>query len=215
MKHYVVVAGNIGSGKSTLCDLLSQKMGWRLFLEPEADNPFLEDFYADMARWSFHSQIFFLNSRLVQHLAILRHPGSVIQDRCIYEDAEIFARNLFERGEMPKRDYDAYQYLYKNIKAVLTPPDLILYLRASAHTLRERIRQRGRRYEQAVPLAYLHRLNQLYDEWAANFGLCPVTTIDTEIIDFPSNPTEVTLLMKQIHASLTRDGGPDVTIGQT
>src|SRR5512145_545948 len=146
MKKFVVVAGNIGVGKSTLVALLCQQLEWQPFYEPVAENPYLADFYKDMRTWAFHSQIFFLTRRLRSHRQLAEHPTSVIQDRSIYEDAEIFACNLYRQGLMNERDYGAYKDLYEVILEFLPPPDLVIYLRAQTTTLVQRIGRRGRTY---------------------------------------------------------------------
>ena len=160
MKKYIVVAGNIGVGKSTLVRLLCERMGWDPFYEPVTENPYLADFYGDMDTWGFHSQVFFLAHRLQIQQSILKHPGSVIQDRSIYEDAEIFALNLFLQGHLSQRDYDTYQALYQSLNDFLPPPDLVIYLRASESTLLNRILQRNRDYEQSISHEYLTPLKR-------------------------------------------------------
>ncbi len=184
MKNFLVVAGNIGVGKSTLTEKLAAKLGWKPFLEPHTENPYLADFYRDMRRWGFHSQIFFLEERLNPHVRLLNDDGDVIQDRSIYEDAEIFAHNLSLLGYIDERDYRVYQRLYAGIRATLQPPTLILYLRARVNTLQCRIQKRGREYEKNLSPAYLAQLNALYDQWASTFRACPVRTIDTDDRDF-------------------------------
>ena len=173
-KYFVAVAGNIGAGKSTLTGMLSEALGWEPFYEANAENPYLADFYSDMQRWSFHSQVFFLGKRLEHHHQLLQHPGSVIQDRTVYEDAEIFACNLYEQGNMSERDYDAYRRLYQAISAFLPPPDLIVYLQGSVETLVSHINLRGREFEQNISADYLERLNRLYDRWIDGWTVCPV-----------------------------------------
>ncbi len=150
-KNFIVVAGNIGVGKSTLTCLLSQELGWTPFYEPADENPYLADFYTDMRRWSFHSQIFFLGRRLAHHRELVVHTGPAVQDRSLYEGAEIFARNLYEMDQMEARDYAAYRELYTALTDFLPPPDLLIYLQASVETLTARIQRRGRDYEQAIP----------------------------------------------------------------
>lgn len=191
MKRFIAIAGNIGVGKSTLTSLLEQRLGWEPFYEAVNDNPYLADFYQNMRRWAFHSQVFFLARRLQHHHQILAHPASVIQDRSVYEDAEIFAANLYEQGAIDPRDYSVYRELYQAVSAVLPPPDLILYLRAEVETLQKRIRQRGRDFERDISRDYLEQLNRLYDEWAARFALCPVLTIQTDRMDFAGNPEQL------------------------
>ncbi|HHB90196.1 MAG TPA: deoxynucleoside kinase [Anaerolineae bacterium] len=183
-KRFIAIAGNVGVGKSTLTRLLASRLGWEPFFEAVDDNPYLADFYQDMSRWAFHSQIFFLSRRLRHHHELLQREGSVIQDRSVYEDAEVFARNLYEQGAMDERDYRSYRELYEVLSAVLPPPDLVIYLRADVPTLLARIRQRGRDYERHIDPAYLARLNRLYDAWIEGFTLSPVLTIEAADLDF-------------------------------
>ena len=183
-KWFVAVAGNIGVGKSTLTALLCQRLGWRPFYEAVDDNPYLPDFYSDMPAWSFHSQVFFLARRLKHHRDIIDCPVSAVQDRSVYEDAEIFARNLYEQGLMHERDYQTYRELYNAMNLFLPPPDLIVYLQASVPTLLERVALRGRPYEREIQPAYLEQLNALYEEWAATFDLCPMLTVPADDLDF-------------------------------
>ncbi len=182
MKWFVAMSGNIGSGKSTLTTLLSQRLGWQPYYEVVDENPFLPDFYADMARWSFHLQVFFLTRRFRHHQEILRATASVIQDRTIYEDAEIFARNLYLQKIMDERDYRAYHDLFRMMAEFLRPPDLVVYLRAPVEVLLERIRTRSRDFEQRIPPAYLAQLNDRYEEWVTRFDLCPVVILDATSI---------------------------------
>jgi deoxyadenosine/deoxycytidine kinase len=183
-KIFVAIAGNIGVGKSTLTGILAEKMGWKPFYEAVDENPYLADFYRDMPRWSFHSQVFFLSRRLQHHRQLVDHPGSVVQDRSVYEDAEIFARNLFEQGKMTSRDYQAYHDLYNGIRAFLPPPDLLVYLNSNVEMLLERIKQRGRDFERDISPDYLNRLNLLYEEWIARWDSCPVLVIPAGEMDF-------------------------------
>src|SRR5512136_3084340 len=169
MKKFIAVAGNIGVGKSTLVELLCSRLGWEAFYEPVTENPYLADFYANMTTWSFHSQIFFLTHRLRIHQQILRFEGSVIQDRSIYEDAEIFAHNLFLQGHLNRRDYETYRTLYLTLSDFIPPPDLVIYLRASVPTLVKRIGLRDRDYERTISPDYLEQINRLYEEWINNF----------------------------------------------
>lgn len=196
--HFIVISGNIGVGKSSLTRLLSRELGWTPFYEPAADNPYLVDFYGDMRRWSFHSQIFFLGRRLAQHRQLVDHPTPALQDRSLYEGAEIFARNLYEMGQMDERDYAAYRQLYLSLIEFLPPPDLIIYLQASVETLTQRIQRRGHAYERAIPPDYLVRLNRLYDEWIANFQLCPVLTLPADGLDFVENPGDLAWVIGQV-----------------
>lgn len=164
---FVAIAGNIGVGKTTLTRLLAERFGWTVFFEKEVHNPYLADFYKDMSRWAFHSQLFFLKERLKDHLRIQASNNTIcVQDRTIYEDAEIFAQNLFDRGLMLERDFACYLDLYRSISQALQPPAVFVYLRASIWTLISRIRRRGRDYEQNIDKEYLAQLNIAYDHWA-------------------------------------------------
>lgn len=203
MKKFVAVAGNIGVGKSTLVDMLCEKLGWQPFFEPAAENPYLADFYKDMRRWSFHSQIFFLTHRLRMHHRLLNHPTSVIQDRTVYEDAEVFAQNLYLQGHMSERDYRTYRDLYMTMSIFLPPPDLVVYLRASVPTLLERIHQRGRDYERDISPEYLQQLNQLYERWILHFNLCPVLTVPADDLDYVAHRGHLDLIARKIEDKLT------------
>jgi len=198
MKHFVAIAGNIGVGKSTLTGLLADQLTWEPFYEAVEDNPYLADFYQDMRRWSFHSQIFFLSRRLRHHRALLDHPNSVVQDRIVYEDAEVFARNLYRQGNMGERDYKSYRELYEVLTMFLPSPDLVVYLRASVPTLQRRIAQRGREFEREISPDYLAQLNELYEEWLAGFRLCPVLTVPADNLDFVQNHTHLDLIAGKI-----------------
>jgi deoxyadenosine/deoxycytidine kinase len=203
MKKFVAIAGNIGVGKSTLVAMLCQQLGWQPFYEPVADNPYLADFYRDMHAWSFHSQIFFLTRRLHAHHQLLDHPTSVIQDRSVYEDAEIFAYNLYLQGLMDERDYRSYHELYEVLTEFLQPPDLVIYLRASEDTLINRISHRGRDYEREIGRDYLKKLNQLYETWIANFNLCPVLTVPADDLDYVAHPAHLDLIVTKVQQKLT------------
>jgi len=181
---FVAIAGNIGVGKTTLTNLLVERLGWTGFFEKEVANPYLVDFYRDMPAWAFQSQIFFLKERLKDHLQIQAANAPCVQDRTIYEDAEIFAHNLFERGLMHGRDYACYADLYAAISSSLRPPDLFVYLRASTWTLISRIRKRGREYEQNIDKEYLAQLNLNYERWAKRiFEKHNVMIVDTDAFD--------------------------------
>ncbi len=201
-KYFVAVAGNIGVGKSTLTGLLAQTFGWEPFYEANAENPYLADFYSDMQRWSFHSQVFFLGKRLEHHRQLLDHPNSVVQDRTVYEDAEIFARNLSEQGSMTERDYDAYRRLYQAISAFVPPPDLIIYLQASVDMLAGRIEQRGREFEQGISRDYLAQLNRLYDEWIDRWTACPVLRVASDGTNWQNNPDDLARLVDDVKNAL-------------
>jgi deoxyadenosine/deoxycytidine kinase len=198
MKRFIAIAGNVGVGKSTLTGLLAQRLGWKPFFEAVDENPYLADFYSDMQAWSFHSQIFFLSRRLRHHRQLLDYPNSVVQDRSVYEDAEIFAHNLYLQGDMDERDYGSYRELYEVLTSFLPPPDLIVYLRASLPTLVNRIAMRGRDYERDISHDYLERLNRLYEGWIDGFTLCPVLSVPADKFDFVANNDHLSLVAAKI-----------------
>jgi deoxyadenosine/deoxycytidine kinase len=181
---FVAVAGNIGAGKSSLTKLLGERFHWKPYYESVDDNPYLSDFYADMHRWSFHLQIYFLANRFKCHKLIVESSESVIQDRSIYEDAEIFAHNLYDIGKMEKRDYENYVSLFHVMMEYLKPPDLMIYLKASVDTLLRQISRRGRSFEQGIQRDYLEQLNRLYTSWIDNYKLGPLLVIPSDNLDF-------------------------------
>ena len=203
MKKFVAVTGNIGVGKSTLVTLLCKNLDWQPFYEPVAENPYLEDFYADMRTWAFHSQIFFLTHRLRMHRQLLDHPTSVIQDRTVYEDAEVFADNLYQQGLIHARDYGTYHELYEVLTEFLPPPDLVVYLRASVPTLFSRISSRGRDFERQITTEYLGQLNELYERWITGFSLCPVLTVPSDDLDYVANSSHLELIASKVQEKLT------------
>jgi len=203
VSRFVAVAGNIGVGKSTLVELLAERMDWTPFFEPQSQNPYLADFYRDMQEWSFQSQIFFLSRRLRAHRDISNHPGPAVQDRSVYEDAEIFAQNLFLERNMSDRDYQTYRDLYEVLTRFLPPPDLVVYLRASVSTLLERISMRGRDYEKGIQPEYLSRLNDLYEEWTESFSLCPVLTVPADDLNYVLNDAHLDLIISKIQSKLS------------
>jgi len=209
MKKFIAVAGNIGVGKSTLVSMLSKSLGWEPFYEPETENPYLPDFYRDMKAWAFQSQVFFLTHRLRIHRRLADHPTSVVQDRSVYEDAEIFARNLYRQKQMSERDYETYQELYQVLSEFLPPPDLVVYLRASVEILQRRIRRRGRDYESKIHPDYLAQLNELYEEWVDNFNLCPVLTAPADDINYVKHPAHLEMVIRKVDEKLT---GKDVVV---
>lgn len=202
MKRFIAVAGNIGVGKSTLVGMLSKRLGWQPFYEPVAENPYLADFYHDMRAWAFHSQIFFLTRRLRAHRQLLDHPTSAIQDRSVYEDAEVFAHNLYLQGWIDERDYKSYTELYQVLSEFLPPPDLVIYLRASVSTLVDRIQLRGRDYERRISTEYLEQLNALYDSWITHFSLCPVLTVPADNLDYVANSGHLDLIVSKVQEKL-------------
>ncbi len=198
VKRFVVVAGNIGSGKTSLATLVAERLGWQAFYESVDDNPYLPDFYADMKAWSFHLQVFFLGHRAELHRRIASLPESIIQDRSIYEDRHIFAQALSDMGMMERRDFEAYARLYDMLVDYLPAPSLLIYLQASVPTLVERISARGREMESGISAAYLERLNRLYEAWMNNFNLCPVLTIRADDLDFVRYPAHLDTICRRI-----------------
>ncbi len=213
MKKYLVLAGNIGAGKSTLVGLLAERLGYRPYFEPVAENPYLEDFYADMERWAFHSQAFFLTHRVRSHRALMDDPYSVVQDRSMYEDAEVFARNLYERGSMSARDWKSYSELYRTLTSLLPPPDLVVYLRASVPTLKRRIAKRGRDFEASISDEYLAGLNRLYEEWIDGFDLAPVLVVPGDRLDFVAESKDLDSIVRTIEGRLRDKQGSLFPVG--
>ncbi len=202
MKKFITVAGNIGVGKSTLVERLCARLGWEPFFEGVVDNPYLADFYADMRAWSFHSQIFFLGRRLKDLRRLMDFPRAVVQDRSVYEDAELFAKNLYRQGFITERDWASYHELYQALAALLPPPDLIVYLQATVPTLLHRIALRGREYEKSIAPDYLEQLNALYEEWIGGFDLCPVLTVPADRLDYVMNGNHLDLIIEKIQDKL-------------
>ncbi len=199
---FVVVAGNIGSGKTTLTKKLSERLGWKPHYESVQDNPYLADFYKNMSRWSFPLQVYFLNHRFNTHKEIENLPASSIQDRSIYEDANIFARALYEKGDLDERDYNNYRQLFESMIQYLSPPTLMIFLRRSVPKLQERIKQRGRDYEQSIPVDYLTSLNTYYDQWYSSYSLGKSLVVDTDELDFLENEEHFNRLVKRIWDSI-------------
>ncbi len=185
MVKYIAVAGNMGSGKSSLVEFLCRRYPHiRPFYERNEENPYLADFYRDMGAWAFHSQVYFLTLKFRIHQELDACPQTVIQDRTIYEDAEIFAENLHRRGLIGTRDYRAYRLLYETVTASLNPPDLLIYLKSNLRTIRKRIRVRGRTFEEGIDPAYLKALNNLYARWIGRYDLSPVLVLEVDRLDF-------------------------------
>ncbi len=187
-KIFVAVAGNIGTGKTTLTQMLAQHFQWQPHFESVTDNPYLADFYVDMKRWSFPLQIYFMTHRVKAHQVITQGTSSAIQDRTIYEDANIFARNLYETGKLEERDYQNYLEIYKVLCSALQPPDLMIYLRKSLPRLKEQIQKRGREYEQDMPADYLLNLNGFYDDWITSYREGKKLVIESDDLDFVARP---------------------------
>lgn len=207
MKVFCAIAGNIGSGKSTLTGLLADRFGWRAYYEHVEGNPYLSDFYERMDRWSFHLQVYFLSKRFQHHQEILAAPESVIQDRTIYEDAEIFARNLHDMGHLDDRDFENYRELFSVMTQFLEPPDLLIYLRTSVPVLRERIQSRGRDFERAIPAAYLDRLNAYYEDWIGRFDLAPLLVVETDAVNLVDERQELEAVARHVQRKLEATRG--------
>ncbi len=201
-KHLVLVAGNIGAGKTSLTERIGARLGWRTAYESVGDNPYLANFYADMARWAFHLQVFFLGHRAEQHLELARDARSAIVDRSIYEDAHIFARALHHMGHLNEQDYHTYLHLYHLVVDNLPPPDLLIYLKAPVPVLMERIRRRGREMEKTITADYLAMLDSFYEEWLQSFDLCPVLTIRSDDLDFVSRSEHLDEVIRHIQNRL-------------
>ena len=198
---HIAIAGNIGSGKTTLTRLLSKHFGWKPHYEEVDNNPYLESFYEDMKRWSFNLQIYFLNSRFRQVMDIRRSGDDIIQDRTIYEDAYIFAANLYDMGLMETRDYQNYQDLFELMSSFLQAPDLLIYLRASVPTLVRQIQKRNRDYEQSIRLDYLKALNKRYENWISTYNKGKLLIIESDDIDL-EKPEDLSTVIDQINGSL-------------
>jgi deoxyadenosine/deoxycytidine kinase len=207
MRKTIAIAGNMGSGKSTMVDFLSRAYGVQPFYEPNDDNPYLPDFYRDMQRWAFRSQLYFLSSKFRLHQELDRTPGVSILDRTIFEDAEVFAAALRDMGHIDKRDWATYRAFYEAILEAIEPPDLMIYLRCSMRTLRKRIRLRGRAMEQDVPLSYLKRLQLLYDRWIEGYGLGEVLVLETDKLDYVNDLIHRLDVMERIESVLPADFG--------
>jgi deoxyadenosine/deoxycytidine kinase len=201
-KRIILVAGNIGSGKTSLTERLATRLNWCSAFESVSDNPYLPDFYADMRTWSFHLQVFFLGHRAQQYLDLAALKKSAILDRSIYEDAHIFARALHHMGNLNERDYFAYRRVFDLVVSNLPPPDLLIYLRAPVPVLIKRIRRRGRAIEAGIEADYLALLDSFYQEWLETFDVCPVLTIQTDDLDFVHKPRHLDIVVQRIQDRL-------------
>jgi len=199
---HIAVAGNIGSGKTTIAGLLAKHFGWKPHYEDVDENPYLNDFYEDMQRWSFNLQIYFLNSRFNQILEIRKSGNTIIQDRTIYEDAFIFAPNLHAIGLLSTRDFDNYSTLFNLMSSLIQPPDLLLYLRASVPTLVNQIQKRGRKYETSIRIDYLKRLNERYEAWIDTYKLGKILIVEADDYDFPNNTQHLREIIDKINAEI-------------
>jgi deoxyadenosine/deoxycytidine kinase len=207
MKRTIAIAGNMGTGKSTLVEFLSRTYGVTPFYEPNDENPYLVDFYKDMKSWAFQSQLYFLSSKFRLHQELDRQPGVVALDRTIFEDAEIFATALHQMRKISKRDWLTYQSFYEAILDAIRPPDLMIYLRCSMRTLRQRIRLRGRKMEQDVPLAYLKRLERLYENWIDSYTMSEILVLETDQLDYIHDLVHRLDVMERIESVLPPEFG--------
>ncbi len=201
IKH-IAIAGNIGAGKTTLCEQLGKQFNWRVHFESTDDNPYLSDFYNDMQRWSFNLQVYFLNNRYRQILNIQNGDHTVIQDRTIYEDAYIFAPNLHDMGLMPTRDFNNYRDLFELMMSQVKAPDLLIYLKADISTLVSHIQSRGRDYEGSMSLDYLKRLNERYENWISDYTVGNLLVINANEVDFKNNPEDLGKVVNMVSAEL-------------
>ncbi|GAB2575171.1 deoxynucleoside kinase [Spirosoma areae] len=210
---HIAITGNIGAGKTTLAELLAAHYGWEVLYEAVDGNPYLADFYEDMPRWSFNLQIYFLNSRFAQMKKIIAAQAeaaahsrlrTMVQDRTIYEDAAIFARNLYESGNMAARDYETYRELFRNMMSLVRPPDLMIYLRADLPKLRTQIQKRGRSFEQSIADEYLTSLNRLYEEFVASYDLGPLLILDVNRLDYAHLPADFDAVVRLLNERIGR-----------
>lgn len=199
---HIAIVGNIGAGKTTLTEMLAKNYGWEPLYEAVDNNPYLEDFYSDMKRWSFNLQIYFLNSRYRQIFDIQKSGRNIIQDRTIYEDAYIFAENLHDMGLMTSRDYENYESIFKNITEYIKPPDLLVYLKASVPTLVNNIQRRGREYEIGIRIDYLSKLNEKYDKWIKGYKLGKLLILDKDNLDFANNTEDMADIVQKIEREI-------------
>ncbi|MFC7522792.1 deoxynucleoside kinase [Parapedobacter sp. GCM10030251] len=199
---HIAIVGNIGAGKTTLTKLLADHLKWEPQFEAVDDNPYLEDFYSDMKRWAFNLQIYFLNSRFRHIVQLQQKETNIIQDRTIYEDAYIFAENLYDMGLMSARDFENYSNIFESIISYIKPPDLLIYLRASVPTLVENIQTRGREYEANIRLDYLSKLNAKYEKWIKNYKDGKLLILDKDKLDFANNRDDLGFVIQRIETEL-------------
>ncbi len=199
---HIAIVGNIGAGKTTLTELLAKNYGWDALYEATDNNPYLEDFYSDMKRWSFNLQIYFLNNRFQQIKDIEQSEKVIVQDRTIYEDAYIFAENLHEMGLMTSRDHQNYRAIFDNITSFIKPPDLLIYLKASVPTLVENIQRRGREYEASIRIDYLQKLNEKYDKWIKGYTEGRLLILDKDKLDFTNNPEDLAFIIESVEREI-------------
>ena len=203
LKKYVAVAGTIGAGKTSLVAWLTRRYGFEPFYEPNEENPYLADFYRDMKKWAYHSQVYFLAHKLELHQSLERAKGPSVIDRTIYEDAEIFAKNAYLQKNMSARDWQVYTRLYEGIKRALRPPDVLIAVSCSLKATRKRIRRRGREMESDIPAAYLRRLHGLYEDWFSSYDLGPIVRIDTTDLDYVEDLLDLIALSEKLDLALT------------
>jgi deoxyadenosine/deoxycytidine kinase len=203
VKHLLLLAGNIGSGKTSLTERIGERLGWSTAYESVADNPYLPDFYADMHQWSFHLQVFFLGHRAQQHMDLYNDTRSAIIDRSIYEDAYIFVRALHQMGNISERDYHTYRQVFEIVVRNLPKPSLLIYLRAPVDILVKRIHSRGREIESGISREYLQMLDTYYEEWMQNFDLCPTLTLRTDDLDFVHKARHLDIVVEKIQQKLS------------
>ena len=201
-RKFIAIAGNMGAGKTELTSFLCKRYDLKPFFEPNDANPYLADFYQDMRAWGYHSQIFFLTHKLKLHREMDKETSTVLQDRTLYEDAEVFAKNLYRQGLIEKRDFETYWTLYQSLVDVLSPPDLMVYLKCPVRTLKRRIALRGREMEADVPTSYLTRLNVLYEEWFKNYKLSPVLVLSTDQLDYVTDLVDRVDMLREIEKYL-------------
>ena len=199
---HIAIVGNIGAGKTTLTELLAKNYGWEAMYEAIDNNPYLEDFYSDMKRWSFNLQIYFLNSRFQQINEIQKGTTTIVQDRTIYEDAYIFAENLHDMGLMTTRDHDNYRAIFDSMTSFIKPPDLLIYLKASVPTLVENIQRRGREYEAGIRIDYLQKLNEKYDRWIKGYNEGKLLILDKDKLDFTNNPDDLAFIIESVEREI-------------